>query len=245
MDNSRPGTQRHGSLCRDASAGAGTRVTYAFRPKTIIKRLQQERIRQEVSGRDERSKPRPAPLSKYRRKTANARERHRMRQINIAFESLRRILPDGMALQPATSAMTKITTLRLAVSYIRALSDTLEDNHMADSLERSFQHSVKHSFQLPKTLSSEGSVIFQYQTQMASFTQQAITEAPYGLAYCPTPSTTQPSTFPHKTKGSLSSGTTTTRALHDLLSDDTRLLPDNLQFLGDIPALTDFFGALP
>ena len=36
-------------------------------------------------------KPRPksAPMSKYRRKTANLRERMRMGEINVAFEDLR------------------------------------------------------------------------------------------------------------------------------------------------------------
>ena len=40
-------------------------------------------------------KPRPktAPMSKYRRKTANLRERQRMGEINVAFEKLREKLP--------------------------------------------------------------------------------------------------------------------------------------------------------
>ena len=63
-----------------------------------------------------------APLSKYRRKTANARERSRMREINEAFDTLRRAVPvcgDG------AERLTKISTLRLAMSYIAALSEAL------------------------------------------------------------------------------------------------------------------------
>ena len=42
------------------------------------------------------SKQRPPPLSKYRRKTANARERSRMKEINFAFETLRKAVPSYM-----------------------------------------------------------------------------------------------------------------------------------------------------
>lgn len=41
-------------------------------------------------------KQRPPPLSKYRRKTANARERSRMKEINSAFETLRKAVPSYM-----------------------------------------------------------------------------------------------------------------------------------------------------
>lgn len=41
-------------------------------------------------------KQKPASLSKYRRKTANARERSRMREINLAFETLRKAVPSYM-----------------------------------------------------------------------------------------------------------------------------------------------------
>lgn len=42
------------------------------------------------------TKHRPPPLSKYRRKTANARERSRMKEINSAFETLRKAVPSYM-----------------------------------------------------------------------------------------------------------------------------------------------------
>ncbi|XP_042859040.1 twist-related protein-like [Penaeus japonicus] len=80
-----------------------------------------------------RSKPRPPPLSRYRRKTANARERYRMRQINTAFESLRGVLPSWVCSRRTASDMTKIATLRLASAYIRSLQDILDGNAPQDT----------------------------------------------------------------------------------------------------------------
>uniref|UniRef100_A0A182SY55 BHLH domain-containing protein n=1 Tax=Anopheles maculatus TaxID=74869 RepID=A0A182SY55_9DIPT len=106
----------------------------------------------------EKPKPKAAPLSKYRRKTANARERSRMREINSAFENLRRAVPVAVAGTSGTSSpvsspqcsgsaassekLTKITTLRLAMKYITILSDmlhgtrpgTLENNNELDMI---------------------------------------------------------------------------------------------------------------
>lgn len=82
-------------------------------------------------AKSHKPKQKPAPLSKYRRKTANARERNRMREINQAFETLRRVIPQMAATQPAPTAnekLTKITTLRLAMKYISSLSAALDDN---------------------------------------------------------------------------------------------------------------------
>ncbi|XP_042882704.1 neurogenin-3-like [Penaeus japonicus] len=74
-----------------------------------------------------------APLSRYRRKTANARERYRMRQINTAFESLRGVLPSWVCSRRAASDMTKIATLRLASAYIRSLQDILDGSAPQDT----------------------------------------------------------------------------------------------------------------
>ncbi|XP_042219341.1 neurogenin-2-like [Homarus americanus] len=80
-----------------------------------------------------RHKPRPPPLSRYRRKTANARERYRMRQINTAFDSLRGVLPSWVCSRREASDMTKITTLKLASAYIRSLQDILDGNAHQDT----------------------------------------------------------------------------------------------------------------
>lgn len=82
--------------------------------------------------RPSRPKQKPAPLSKYRRKTANARERSRMREINVAFETLRRAVPHTAAAACASEKLTKITTLRLAMKYIAALSQAVRDSQDLD-----------------------------------------------------------------------------------------------------------------
>lgn len=80
------------------------------------------------SNKSDKPKPKAAPLSKYRRKTANARERTRMREINSAFEHLRQCVPvsiTGVETPSSNEKLTKITTLRLAMKYIRILSEIL------------------------------------------------------------------------------------------------------------------------
>ncbi|KAK8407260.1 hypothetical protein O3P69_002071 [Scylla paramamosain] len=117
---------------QDSGRGSPSRGKYALRPRTA-RRLQQDRVHQDAcieSG----PKSKAPPLSRYRRKTANARERYRMRKINSAFDSLRSILPAALAVKPTSSSLTKITTLRLAARYIRALSKVLEEgNHILGS----------------------------------------------------------------------------------------------------------------
>lgn len=63
-------------------------------------------------------------MSLQKRLLVNARERERMRVLNKAFESLRDALPCYIA----DGHMAKITTLRLAINYIKALTDLLNDH---------------------------------------------------------------------------------------------------------------------
>lgn len=105
---------------------------YSLRPRSL-RRVTETLQKVSCDDSNKPSKPpkpkqKPAPLSKYRRKTANARERSRMREINQAFEALRRAVPQYMATTQATAnneKLTKITTLRLAMKYIASLSATL------------------------------------------------------------------------------------------------------------------------
>lgn len=114
---------------------------YSLRPRSV--RRLTEPTKSPSDSESEKAKPckshrlkqRPAPLSKYRRKTANARERNRMREINMAFESLRSVIPHMATTQApgANEKLTKITTLRLAMKYIAALSAALtepENSHL-------------------------------------------------------------------------------------------------------------------
>lgn len=224
---------------------------YALRPRTIIKRLQQERTRQEVSKRPEKTKSRPAPLSKYRRKTANARERHRMRQINNAFESLRKVLPDAVEVHATSTTITKIMTLRLAVDYIRALSGVLEDegdpdfssfeNSLHTSIQNSLQTCLQHSLPpchqphpLQRAVSSSGSsMILQQEHSVAHFSQQYTTQFPHLLGHYTVSAPMSASSSPSTVRRSVSSASD----LEELLSDDSALLEDNLDVFHDIPSL--------
>lgn len=96
--------------------------------KTIGKRIPSVSYSKIKGEKSEKPKSKAAPLSKYRRKTANARERTRMREINSAFEHLRQCVPvsiTGVETPSTNEKLTKITTLRLAMKYIRILSEIL------------------------------------------------------------------------------------------------------------------------
>merc|ERR1712130_830965 len=68
-----------------------------------------------------------ARLSKYRRKSANAKERERMKKQNDVFEVLKQILPTDKAKKKEEDKETKVTTLRSAIEYINSLQSLLDD----------------------------------------------------------------------------------------------------------------------
>lgn len=128
---SRPRRSKRKSGDSVASCSSSDSDIYHFRDSSLVNRVQSERKRKEPKQPKPKSKP--PPLSKYRRKAANSRERGRMVEINDAFEDLKVVLPDIEACNHAK--MTKITTLRLALNYISALRQTLgfEDDLNSDA----------------------------------------------------------------------------------------------------------------
>lgn len=108
---------------------------YSLRPRSVRRLTEVSKAPSDTEvditkpSKSHRPKQKPAPLSKYRRKTANARERNRMREINMAFEALRSVIPHMATTQApgANEKLTKITTLRLAMKYIAALSAALSE----------------------------------------------------------------------------------------------------------------------
>ena len=69
-------------------------------------------------------KPKRQRNSLKKRLLVNARERDRMRVLNNGFQALRDALPCYIA----DGHMAKITTLRLAINYIKALNEVLNED---------------------------------------------------------------------------------------------------------------------
>ena len=74
-----------------------SRANYKLRDVSLKKREEMEIRKNQPKKRGPKPRPKSAPMSKYRRKTANLRERLRMGEINVAFEKLRDKLPNPMA----------------------------------------------------------------------------------------------------------------------------------------------------
>lgn len=141
----------------------GVKRTYGLRPRTQLRRpsydceAEDKEHHGQPQRKEPRSKVRGSLMAKYRRLTANARERQRMKEINDAFSTLQGILPalQGRSSASATggassrTSMTKIRTLRHAASYIQALSDLLSGGEPTAPLtfHKDFQtySSVSHS----------------------------------------------------------------------------------------------------
>lgn len=91
------------------------------------------------------------PEEEEKRLRSNHQERMRMNRFNAALNSLRRCIPDQFRL--GSRRLSKIRTLRLAISYIAALKDILEkDPQMASDVR---QESVSAS---PVTYSGYGGI---------------------------------------------------------------------------------------
>ncbi|KAJ8247275.1 hypothetical protein GJAV_G00244440 [Gymnothorax javanicus] len=87
--------------------------------------------------------PLQQPVAVARR---NERERNRVRQVNLGFQTLRQHVPNGTA----DKKMSKVETLRSAVEYIRALQQLLDEH---DAVSAVFQCGVTSP-----TLSNSNSV---------------------------------------------------------------------------------------
>merc|ERR1712062_712809 len=112
---------------------------YKFREASLKKRNEVE-VRAKKEGpkkRGPKPRPKPQPMSKYRRKTANLRERERMGEINNAFEHLKEKIPTPLVMADNSrhcsnekrnrcEKMTKINVLHIAINYIRALESILD-----------------------------------------------------------------------------------------------------------------------
>ncbi|XP_072527681.1 achaete-scute homolog 1b [Salminus brasiliensis] len=71
--------------------------------------------------------PLQTPVAVARR---NERERNRVKQVNLGFQTLRQHVPSGAA----SKKMSKVETLRSAVEYIRALQRLVDDHDAATTV---------------------------------------------------------------------------------------------------------------
>ncbi|XP_062845411.1 achaete-scute homolog 1b [Trichomycterus rosablanca] len=76
--------------------------------------------------------PTQQPVAVARR---NERERNRVKQVNMGFQTLRQHVPNGAA----NKKMSKVETLRSAVEYIRALQRLLDEH---DAVSTAFRCAV-------------------------------------------------------------------------------------------------------
>ena len=90
-------------------------------------------------GRKKNLYPPTQVVMKHRRSMANARERRRMNGLNDAFERLREVVPNVNSEQK----MSKIETLLVAQTYIKALAKL-----MADDTEQSGENQNKNTIEI-------------------------------------------------------------------------------------------------
>ena len=97
------------------------KAIYNLRPRSTTPGSVSPKFEDELPQAVKHKRPRN---SLKKRLLVNARERERMRVLNQAFQSLRDALPCYIA----DGHMAKITTLRLAINYIKALTEVLKDD---------------------------------------------------------------------------------------------------------------------
>ncbi len=132
---------------------------YSLRACSIKKRVEAEHRKSQPRQPKKRGpKPRPksAPMSRYRRKTANLRERQRMGEINNAFEDLRERIPSlAVAGKGRCEKMTKINVLHVAINYIRALENIL---HTGDAGVNVYGTAVVQSPRIVTNIDNDGEI---------------------------------------------------------------------------------------
>ena len=96
--------------------------SYQQTPQTTQQQNQQQTPRKGRGGRKKNIHPPSPSILRHRRDAANARERKRMNGLNDAFERLREVVPNLNSEQK----MSKIETLLMAQTYIKALAKLIE-----------------------------------------------------------------------------------------------------------------------
>ena len=97
----------------------------SLRRTSVKKRLETEINKTNIKVKEKISKKRT--LSKYKRKTANAKERERMKKMNDVFDTLKNVIPAEKRGDDEDEKETKVSTLRSAIAYINCLKQLIDD----------------------------------------------------------------------------------------------------------------------
>ena len=114
------GSTFHGDIASDSDFAKGI---YNLRPRGSASHFPAVPPKYEPEEVPPPVKPKRQRNSLKKRLLVNARERDRMRVLNNGFQALRDALPCYIA----DGHMAKITTLRLAINYIKALNEVLNE----------------------------------------------------------------------------------------------------------------------
>ena len=113
---------------------------YQQQPFPTTQQQQQQPQRKGRGGRKKNLHPPSASILRHRRDAANARERKRMNGLNDAFERLREVVPNLNSEQK----MSKIETLLMAQTYIKALAKLIETE---DSKSKDYEIKLENALQ--------------------------------------------------------------------------------------------------